>query len=70
MKTFKKASKALISNLDSLKKECFQAFQILKKASPNYEEVFPEVNDEKAKIMKEHTKALQDNKSDDSDSKV
>ena len=47
MKTSKKASKALISSLDTLMKDCLKAFRTLKKASPNYEEAFPDVNNKK-----------------------
>ena len=70
MKTSKKASKALISSLDTLMKDCLKAFWILKKTSTNYKEVFLEVNDDKAKLKEENTKFLQNNESDGSDSEV
>ena len=47
-----------------------RAYWILKKASTICEEVCTNVNDEKANIIKEHTKVLQNNKSDGSDSEV
>ena len=57
-------------SLDNIKRDCLKAFRILKKASPHYEEVFPDVNDNKAKIMKEYTHVLQNNKSDGSSSET
>ena len=68
MKSVKKASKSLISHLETLRNNCMKAFRALKKASPNYEETYTDVNADKTKVMKEFTNVLQKNKSDGSGS--
>ena len=70
IKSSKKPSKSLISHLDSIYKECLKAFRSLKKANPDYDKTYTDVNDDKAKVMKEFTNVLQRNKSDSSGSET
>ena len=70
MITAKKATKDFRSHLDSLQKECLKAFKILKKASVNIKETFPDLNETKARIKKEFVNVLQSNKHNGSDSEV
>ena len=70
MKSSKKASKSLISHLDTIQKDCMKAFRSLKKANPSYDETYTDVNASKAKVMKEFINVLQRNKSDGSGSET